>query len=102
MIGVHGSAWLYRRLLQLYPAGFRAAHSEAAALDFEDLCADLHRRRGVLGLASAWRLLLQDLAVSLTSEWLAEGAAWRILSFVGAALIYASVLLGIEPGIRCR
>ena len=102
MAGVHGSAWLYRCLLHLYPAGFRAAYSEAAASDFEDLCADMHRRRGVLGLTTAWGLLLRDLAVSLTFEWLAAGAAWHILSFVGAALIYAGILISIEPSIRCR
>jgi hypothetical protein len=88
--------------LCLYPAGFRAAYSEAAVSDFEDLCAHLHERRGVLGLATAWRVLARDLVVSLMSQWLAAGAAWRILSFSIAALIYAGILLSIEPGIRCR
>jgi hypothetical protein len=102
MTGIHRSTWLYRGLLCLYPAGFRAAYREAAVLDFEDLCARLHERRGVLGLATAWRVLARDLVVSLTSEWLAAGAAWRILSLCVAALIYAGILLSVEPGIRCR
>jgi hypothetical protein len=102
MTAIHRSVWLYRRLLCLYPAGFRAAYSEAAVSDFEDLCAHLHECRGALGLAAAWRVLARDLVVSLMSEWLAEGAAWRILSFCLAALIYAGILLSIEPGIRCR
>lgn len=102
MTGIHGSVWLYRRLLGLYPAGFRDAFSEAAASDFADLCVDMFRRRGFLGLTTAWHLLLRDLVVSLTFEWIAAGVVWQIVSFVGAALIYAGIFLGIEPGIRCR
>jgi hypothetical protein len=64
----------------LYPAGFRAAYSEAAVLDFEDLCAHLHERRGVWGLATAWRVAVRDMVVSLLFEWFAAGAAWHILS----------------------
>jgi hypothetical protein len=88
--------------MYLYPAGFRTAYGEAAVADFEDLCAHLHERCGVLGLATAWRMLARDLVISLTSEWLAAGAAWRILSLCVAALIYAAILRSIEPGIRCR
>jgi hypothetical protein len=102
MRGVQTSTWIYRYLWCLYPAGFRTAYGEAAISDFEDLCAHLYRRSGVLGLATAWGLLCRDLVVSLALEWLAVGAAWRILSFVSAAMIYAVVLLSIEPGIRCR
>jgi hypothetical protein len=56
---------LYRRLLRLYPAGFRENYAGPMETEFRD---ELGESIGVWALAALWIHLLADLAVSLPAQ----------------------------------
>ncbi|MFZ0038796.1 MAG: ADOP family duplicated permease [Candidatus Acidiferrales bacterium] len=53
---------LYRRLLKLYPAGFRETYAGPLEMEFRD---ELAESKGAWALAALWIRLLADLAVSI-------------------------------------
>jgi putative ABC transport system permease protein len=65
------SVRLYRRLVNLYPAGFRENYAGALERQFLDEIADSH---GPLPLAGLWIRMLCDLAVSVPSQFAREVA----------------------------
>jgi len=60
---------LYRWLLKLYPAGFRADYAELLERAFRD---ELHESTGAATLAILWIRLCADLAISIPSQFVRE------------------------------
>ena len=71
MPDVRFSARLYRRLLKLYPAGFRENYAGEMERQFLDEMAD---SRGPFPLAALWIRMLGDLAISVPSQFAREAA----------------------------
>ncbi|MCC7448996.1 MAG: hypothetical protein IT324_16375 [Anaerolineae bacterium] len=55
---------LYRMLLILYPADYRAAYGPLMAQVFRDVCQDIYRQQGTLGIVMWWCTTLFDLALT--------------------------------------
>ena len=69
------SAWLetasvtvYRRLLRLYPSAFRRDHGRGMEQLFKDCYRDAYARRGLVGVAQLWLMILGDWVVSVVRE----------------------------------
>ncbi|MBI2688486.1 MAG: ABC transporter permease [Acidobacteria bacterium] len=62
---------VYRRLLQLYPAGFRENYAAPMEREF---CDELEESSGPLALAKLWVRLLADLAISIPTQIVREMA----------------------------
>jgi predicted permease len=60
---------LYRRLLKLYPAGFRENYAEPLEREFRD---ELNESSGAAALSILWVRLLADLAVSVPLQFCCE------------------------------
>ena len=60
---------LYRRLLKLYPAGFRENYAAPLERAFRD---ELNESSGAAALALLWTRLLADLAISIPAQFSAE------------------------------
>ncbi|HSB75672.1 MAG TPA: hypothetical protein VLC12_08480, partial [Terriglobales bacterium] len=56
---------VYRRLLRLYPAGFRESYGDLLEREFRD---ELQETAGALAVAELWIRLIADLAVTLPSQ----------------------------------
>ena len=63
---------LYRRLLKLYPAGFRETYAGPLEMEFRD---ELAESKGAWALAALWIRLLADLAVSIPVQVSREALA---------------------------
>lgn len=87
-------ARVYRTLLFLYPAGFRAQHSSEMALDFVDASHDARQARGWRGLCGHWVRALVDLACTITSQWLRT--VWPVIGLFSVAV----TLLGWSAALR--
>jgi hypothetical protein len=85
---------LYRTLLWLYPAGFRAQHAGEMALDFADGSDDARLSSGWRGLLAHWYLALADLAVTIVQQWLRT--FWPVVG----ALSMAVTMLGFVAALR--
>jgi uncharacterized protein DUF1835 len=62
---------IYRRLLRVYPAGFRREYGAPMAQVFHDCCRAALEREGISGLARVWLVTLRDLAATVPLEHLA-------------------------------
>ena len=63
------SARLYRRLLCLYPAEFRAEFGREMTMVFAACCREALRQGGLAALAAAWLATLSDLVGNALQEW---------------------------------
>ncbi len=70
------SAWVYRRLLKTYPAGFRARFSAEMMQVFSAICEENFTLAGWRGLALLWMHMLPDWLGSLLAQWWAS-PTWR-------------------------
>ncbi|MDQ2806291.1 MAG: hypothetical protein M3Z04_05140 [Chloroflexota bacterium] len=68
------SVWVYRRLLGIYPAGFRHAYGLLMVQLFQDCSCAAYRQRGSCGLGLLWSHTVRDLAATGLREHL---SAWR-------------------------
>lgn len=87
---------VYRTLLFLYPAAFRAQHGGDMTLDFIDGSHDAGRE-GWRALSAHWSRALVDLACTVATQWLRT--VWPIagLFSVGVTLVAWSVALRSLP-----
>lgn len=79
---------LYRWMLRLYPAAFRAEYGDEMAQVFEDLCRDAGLRAGRRGLIGVWLRASADLWMSAWNERMAE-----MNSYASRTTVAGSVLL---------
>jgi hypothetical protein len=96
----------YRRLLYLYPAGFRRRFGEPMADLFQAQLESRVAKRGLVGLIAAWSVVLRELPHTLWREHRTvleqrnPGVSWRRLS-VAALLPLGGALAwrwaGFEP-----
>jgi len=102
-ISIELSVRLYRWLLAVYPAQFRAEYERPMAQVFRDFCRRDYQRRGILGLTSLWARTSLDLLRSTVEEHLEKGlemtrdnfvrwSAWALMA--GAGLFAAGLILG--------
>src|SRR5262245_59505183 len=98
---------IYRSLLQLYPAGFRARFANEMAQVFHDACAEAYRRHGRLALAARWLETIPDFTVSVIDEHSQENfqmaqttlvRALGMAGLVGGALWVAAGVILIMGG----
>ncbi|HEY2017768.1 MAG TPA: ABC transporter permease [Bryobacteraceae bacterium] len=96
---------LYRRLLKLYPAGFRENYAEALELEFRD---ELRESTGAAALAILWIRLFTDLAISVPSQFSREVAldarhALRLWArrpwHTGFAILALAIGIGANTGV---
>jgi hypothetical protein len=85
---------IYRSLLALYPAAFRARHGGEMALDFADACDDARVSKGWAGLLAHWGRALADLAVTLVQQWFRT--FWPIVGMLSMAI----TVLGFSVALR--
>jgi len=64
---------LYKLLLNLYPATFRAAYGQQMCLTFRDTCRAAFHRNGTVGLLTLWLPTLLDLLKSALEERAHQG-----------------------------
>jgi hypothetical protein len=77
-------ARVYRTLLFLYPADFRAQHGGEMTLDFMDGSHHARRVRGWRGLCSHWLRALVDLACTIAVQWLRT--IWPVVGLFSAGI----------------
>ena len=75
IIGV--STHIYSKLLNLYPSNFRQAFGAEMVMLFEDVCQQVLRQYGPVGLLLTWPWLLDDLFFSIIKENIAEGTMMK-------------------------
>jgi hypothetical protein len=99
---VHWSLRAYRRLLCLYPPGFRSEYGEEMTHVFGDVCREGYERQGGRGVAGVWVETAPDMLTSALDEHAREDFAMarpqlaKLLSiggFVAGALWIAFALL---------
>jgi hypothetical protein len=64
----------YKRMLRIYPAGFRRDYGQQMADLFDDLCRDVLQRNGVPGLLSLWWFVLGETLMTAGGLYLSQ---WR-------------------------
>ncbi len=92
-------ARIYRALLRLYPADFRARHSGDMALDFLDGSHDARRARGWHGLAAHWARATTDLSRTLVGQWMRTVWPLVALPAMAVTLLGWSVVARSVPGV---
>ena len=75
---------LYRRLLKLYPVGFRENYAQALEREFRD---ELNESPGAVARTMLWLRLLADLAISVPSQLSREIYAVSVLFIASTAAI---------------
>lgn len=85
---------LYRTLLWLYPASFRAQHAGEMALDFADASDDARVSQGWRGLLAHWNHALADLAVTIVQQWFRT--FWPLIGLLSMAV----TVLGFGAALR--
>ena len=68
------SVRIYRRLLWIYPAGFRHDYGAPMVQLFQDCCRAVYTRHGDRGLGLLWLQTARDLAATSLRE---RRSAWR-------------------------
>jgi len=106
---------MYRRLLNLYPAEFRARFSDEMVQLFGDQLRDAHSGHVPAGAMKTWLRALGDLAVTAASEHarrdrtvahslaLSPSMSSRVLGLagiVGGAVLLAAFVVDIAPGLN--
>ncbi len=66
------SVRVYRLLINSYPASFRQEYGNQMTQVFRELATDALRKRGAMGLVTAWFRVLADLLCTVTKEQLLE------------------------------
>jgi hypothetical protein len=97
------SVRVYQALVKAYPPSFYKEFGGEMALVFREYLTDTWRRRGGLGLATAWLGVLGDLARTVPQEHFRRierrmdmrRAALAVLSAVLAVLVYYAIFFGI-------
>lgn len=85
---------IYRALLWLYPAAFRAQHAGEMALDFADASDDARESGGWRGLVALWSHALADLVLTIAQQWLRT--FWPIVGILSMAV----TVLGFSAALR--
>ena len=96
------SVRVYQALIQAYPASFRREYGSEMVLVFREHLTDTRRKRGAVGLMSAWFRVLGDLARTVPEEHYHEiqrriemrSVTLALLSAVLAAVVYFTISFG--------
>lgn len=94
---------LYRRLLVLYPKGFRSTYGAAMAQVFRDQVRDRYRTRGTVGMLALWPTALGDLMCAAAGEHLVqerhmghiEHLSGKIVAVLGSLVVLTNVFLAL-------
>src|SRR6516164_3186015 len=96
---------LYRRLVKLYPAGFRENFAQLLEREFRD---ELGESTGAAGLATLWIRLIGDLAISVPLQFSREVAQDAEHTFrlwarrpwqIGFAILALAIGIGANTGV---
>jgi hypothetical protein len=99
---VEWSVRVYGALIKAYPASFRREYASEMILVFREHLMDTRRKRGAVGLLTAWFRVLGDLAWTVPEQHFHEiqrriemrSVALALLSAVLAAVVYFAISFG--------